>query len=180
MIYKLTTCGHQRTGSLFISLVAGYCRFQREANLHIVDRVKQVAKTTLCEVLLGALSLPPFRPARLLRSANSSNCGGEHLATFPGTNRNDLLAFRFGPPCTLRRSDPSTTSGRDFPLRVLLAPVSAETALLSCSSRDERRLRSCSSCLSAEVRLVMAANCTEYFQLSRRGLWSMSRTISIV
>jgi hypothetical protein len=47
-----------------------------------------------------------------------------------------------------------------FPLRVLLAPVRAETALLSCSSRNERRLRSCSSWLSAEVRLVMAANCT--------------------
>jgi uncharacterized paraquat-inducible protein A len=46
------------------------------------------------------------------------------------------------------------------PLRVLLVPVSAETALLSCSSRDDRRLRSCSSCLSAEVKLVMAANCT--------------------
>ena len=49
------------------------------------------------------------------------------------------------------------------PLRLLLAPVSAETALLSCSSRNERRLRSCSNCVSAEVRLVMAANCTGYF-----------------
>jgi len=51
-------------------------------------------------------------------------------------------------------------AGEILPLRVLLAPVRAETALLICSSRDERRFRSYSSCLSAEVRLVMEADGT--------------------
>ena len=66
-------------------------------------------------LLSGLLCLPPLRPASFLRSANTGNCGGGHLATFPGNNRNDLLALGFGPPGTLGCSDPSATSGGDCP-----------------------------------------------------------------
>jgi len=44
---------------------------------------------------------------------------------------------------------------RDDPVR-----FSAESALVRRSSSDMRRVRSCSSCLSTEVRLAMADHCT--------------------
>jgi hypothetical protein len=73
------------------------------------------------------LSLPPLRPASFLRSANSSSCGGGHPAPLPGSNRSDLLTFGFGPPSTLCRCDPRTTSGGDF---------SSASASSSCEGRD--------------------------------------------
>jgi hypothetical protein len=81
-------------------------------------------------LLSGPLCLSPFRPTGFLSSANTGNCGGGHLATFPGSNRNDLLAFSFGPPRTLSRSDPRTASGGDCPSASAACPCECGNSLV--------------------------------------------------
>ena len=88
------------------------------------------------------LIFPPFRPACSLRSANSSDCGGGQLASFPRNNRNDLPTFNFGPPGALCGSDPRTTSRGHCPTARAACPGECGDLLVELfkSSREAAAL----------------------------------------